>query len=175
MCLLATSCREQVNPTNLQNNNAASAQTNEITTLLFNGPAKGCGNFVVYRDTEDKTKVVEVQAGTKALNMKTTPQTYGIGSTPTLRVAIHDYGNVQHSLEGYCSDYSRGDEPEPQFIYATAGKVTIHISRKKVEYGPFPAYAVTVILENVTFPVTNGIAYHIEKAEIKDVVVGWLA
>jgi hypothetical protein len=175
MCLLTASCRENVNPPKLQDNNTGGVQTIGITSLLFNGTAKGCGNFVVYRDTEDRTKVVEVHAGTKALNLKTTPQTYDIGTTPTLQVAIHDYGNDKHSLLEYCSDSIREDALRPQFIYATAGKVTIHISKKKVEYGHFPAYAITVTLENVTFPVTNGISYHIEKAEIKDVMVGWLA
>jgi hypothetical protein len=173
MSLLVVSCREK-SPAGPQNSNTMGAPNSESRSLFFTGETWGCANFSVYKQSEDKTKVVAVSGGTRDLNLKTSSRTFYLATTPGLRVAIHDYGSARINLKEYCSDLVRQDAPRPQFIDATAGKLTILISRKKGEYGPFPAYAITVILEDVNFPDVNGITYLIEKAEIQDVVVGWL-
>lgn len=172
LSLLSAACAEKPAATSPQNSNTAAAQNNAVTTLIFNGHmVGGCGGFIVYKDTEDKTKVITVQADAKALNLKITPQTYNISSTPTLKIAIDDYGSVIHGE--YCSDSTSENKPRPQkIIYAISGKVTIRITRKKVNLYPALAYAITVTLEEVTFPITNGSTYYIQKAEIEDVVVG---
>ena len=166
---LIAPCTHRLDTANSQNSNSANVQNN-IKTLVFDGRAGGCGHFLVYKDTPDKTKVITVSRTAEELKITAAPKIFDIGKTPGLKVQLDDYKETPHWE--YCSDSISGNAPQAEQIKATSGKVTIFISARRVKGYPSGAFRITVELKNVFFPVSNGNSFYIEKAEMKDVVVG---
>jgi hypothetical protein len=148
-----------------------STQPSSITTLLLDGEAGGCGFFVVYKSTQDKTKTVIVSGESGKIKVSKTPETYDIENTQGVEVRLVNYGEKGY-LEPPCNA-SVPSRPVLQQIKAASGKVTIFITREKIKGSrQVRAYAITVVLENVTFPASDGRSYYIERAEMEDVVAG---
>lgn len=146
-------------------------QTATTTKLLFDGEAVGCGFFFVYKSTQDKTKTVMVSGELGKINLTKVPETIDINDTSSLEICLADYGEKGY-LESPCNA-SVPSRPVLQKIQAASGKVTIFITREKIKGNPNTrSFAITVILENVIFPVPGGGSYYVERAEIEDVVVG---
>ncbi|MDQ3821267.1 MAG: hypothetical protein M3362_26805 [Acidobacteriota bacterium] len=140
--------------------------------VTFEGKFSGCGTVFVYRVSEDKKKVVIVEASRGALNLSETPQTFDIGSSDYLKVYMDDYEKPVQWLE-YCTDEVSANDPKPKRIPAKSGKVTIYISKSSEPNDPH-LYRVTVELNDLSFKPSGDHFYYLEKAEMKDVLVGWL-
>lgn len=145
-------------------------QVGARTMLLLNGESVGCGFFTAYKDNEDGTKTVMVSGRMEEMGISKAPKTFEIGHIPGLEVRLDDYGQTRHG-ELCAASVPHGHII--QQIKATTGRVTIFISKDKIEGNPYPrAFGITVILKDVTFPLSSGSSYYIENAEMKDVIVG---
>ncbi|HEV8482160.1 MAG TPA: hypothetical protein VGV87_01270 [Blastocatellia bacterium] len=164
-------CRQPQSTANLQTASTGNLQ-NSVTPLVFDGRAGGCAFFFVYKDTQDKTKVITVYGSEKELRITTGPKTFEIGKTPSLKVQLDDYGQAQHGE--YCSDVVGNGEPIPQHIEATSGRVTVFITQKAGKEVPSAAYRITVKLKNVNFLIANGGSFYVESVEMSNVLVGWI-
>jgi hypothetical protein len=143
------------------------AQEPSKNPISFSGRYSGCADIFVFRATEDKTKVIVVDAGKSALNVSSTPQTFDIASNTGLKVYMDDFGTSEYS--GYCTDEFIEGAPKPLRIPATGGKVTIYIAERSEQPNKH-LHRVSVELRDVSFQAPGDKDY-VEKVEMKDVLV----
>jgi hypothetical protein len=165
LCLFAHGCGE----------NAISREINESTVPMafqFNGGVRGCGDFVVYRFTQDDTKAIGVRVDKLGLRITEKPQIFEIGKIDGIQVFIDDFGKETYEWRGsYCYDAVKPHEGQTERFEAIGGGARIYVSKSSES----PFYEVTVHLENVSFTNESGsIRFLIPNIEIKNVLVGWL-
>jgi len=176
--VLFLSCQQgNTTNTNLANtmaqenaNSNISKQTNP-KDYQFDSEVHGCGDFTVFKTTQDNTKAINVRVNKEDLKLTNNPQTFQIEKNNSLEVYIEDFGIDDYKNRiGYCFDAVIADKSEPIRFPAVNGKATIYTS--KSSDGHF--YNATVVLENITFQISDNKFFNVEKVEMKDVRVGWL-
>ncbi|WP_370087291.1 hypothetical protein [Ekhidna sp.] len=133
----------------------------------YNGGSVGCGNFIVYKLTDDNTEYVSVVLDASSIELEQT-QAYAIGIADVVKVTRKKYaGSIASSL---CNDVM-ADKPEELLEeIASEGIVEVRVSEVEIKKAEKKeAYKATIILKNVVF---DGVV--IDYLRLEDVTVGWL-
>lgn len=159
------------NTTVQENTNSNTSNQTNTKDYQFTGEVHGCGNFIVFRTTQDNTKAIKLRVNKESLKLSDNPQTFEIEKNNSLEVYIEDFGKDDYKNRvGYCFDRIAVGRSEPIRFPAIKGKVTIYTSEDSDGY----FYNVTVLLENITFQTSDKTLLKVEKVEMKDAKVGWL-
>lgn len=142
---------------------AVSKQTNAINP--FQGEKVGCGNFIVYKLSEDKTQFISISLNASEIEFE---DSFAKVDPQLIEIRWKKYdGDISPSL---CNDLMM---EKPELLndqVSKSGNIEIRVndSEKKKKDNNEP-YKVTVTLENVVF---QGLV--IDYLQIQNVVVGWL-
>ena len=133
----------------------------------FNGSEAGCGNFIVFKLSEDSREFVSVSLDARNVEYGES-LTLKIGDSDGLKVRWKKYnGDVRAIL---CNDVGSTGPKLLSEKEASSGKVEIRVSeegRENAAQGE--PYQVTLILKNVIF---EGVT--IDYLQINNVNVGWI-
>lgn len=147
----------------------SSCAVNKSTKTMhpYSGGSVGCGNFIVYKLTEDNTEFVSVVLDVNSIELEPS-QAYAIGKADVVKVTRKKYaGAIGATL---CNDVMVEKPRELLEEIAREGIVEIRVSedeRKKAEKKE--AYKATVILKNVVFETMT-----IDYLRLENINVGWL-
>jgi len=127
----------------------------------------GCGDFIVYKLTNDNKEYISVAFNAKNVELQDF-QAYGIGLTDIMEVKRRKYKEpISASL---CNDVMLD---KPELIYEespTQGTVEILVSSEEREKAKKnQGYRVTIVFKKVLFESSV-----IDYLRIEDVFVGWL-
>ncbi len=133
----------------------------------YQGNSIGCGNFIVYKLTEDNTGYVSIAFNTKSVELEKF-QAYGVGKTDILEIKKKQYkGSISASI---CNDVMI---EKPDLILEESprqGVLEIIIAEDELEKAKNnKGYKVTIVLKKVLFEKSI-----IDYLRIEDVYVGWL-
>lgn len=133
----------------------------------FQGSQGGCGNFMVYKLSEDKKQVLSIVVNMQGITPKAL-QSYGLDKTEVVEVTWKMYaGDISPSL---CNDVLTPRPRQLKDVVATSGLVDIFINdleREKIEQGR--PYKVTIVLRKIAFE-----GLFLSNLRIENVNVGWL-
>ncbi len=158
------------NTSNSVNSNIQTSelQKTDLSSYNFVGETKGCGNFLVYKATKDKTKVLRIEVNERKLNLTKEPQTFDIAETKLINIRIDNFGQETYENRfDYCYDAITA-KPKPKIYQAVSGKIIISKSK---DTDPF--YEVTLMLKEIKFDTSDAKPFTIQQFEIKDVQVGF--
>ena len=133
----------------------------------YNGDSLGCGNFIVYKLSKDKTEYVSIALNASKIAFENI-QAYGVGKAEILEVKRKKYeGDISPSL---CNDIMT-DPPKVQLEEtATSGIVEILLAENEIEKAKKnDGYRATIVLKNVVFTTMT-----VDYLRIENVYVGWL-
>lgn len=134
----------------------------------FNGDSVGCGNFIVYKLTEDNQAYVSVIVDVSSIELEER-QAYGIGKTPLVNVAYKKFDSkIDQTL---CTDI-RFDKKPGLLVdeIAEEGLIELLVSDIELEKAKNDEpYKATVILKNVRFE-----SLSIDYLRFEKINVGWL-
>lgn len=148
---------------------ASACAVNKSTKSMhpYSGGSLGCGNFIVYKLSEDNTEYVSVILDVSSIEL-TQVQAYALGKAEVVQVIRKKFsGPIDASL---CNDVMK-DRPEDLLEEkATQGIVEVRINEAEREKAlAKQPYNVTVILKNVIFGTMT-----IDYLRVDSVNVGWL-
>jgi len=133
----------------------------------FKGGAVGCGDFIIYKLTEDNNGYVSIIFDMSVIELQAM-QAYAIGKTDILNITRKTFDGPIHAA--LCNDVM-GERPNELLSEnAISGVFELRVSeiqRKNKERGE--PYRVTVILKNIAFSTMT-----IDYLRLEDVTVGWL-
>lgn len=133
----------------------------------FEGDRVGCGDFIVYKLTNNNQEYVSVVVDMSAIELEDF-QAYAIGKADVVNVTRKKFGGPIHTA--LCNDVM-GERPEELLAEtATSGIVELRVNetqRKNKEKGE--PYTVTLVLKKVVFETMT-----IDYLRLEDVNVGWL-
>ncbi len=134
---------------------------------VFKGDSIGCGDFIVYKLSEDNREYVSIAFNAKNVKLRDF-QAYGVGKTDILEVKRRKY---RESISASICNDVMVDKPELILDESPSeGVIEILISeeeRKKASQNK--GYNVTIVLKKVLFE-NSAIDY----LRIENVFVGWL-
>jgi hypothetical protein len=147
----------------MPDNNSTQTQFSEsslVNSLSFDGETSGCGNFIVYKSTIDKTKVVVVSVNKKELKLSQKPKTFNLANNKNIKVIIYDFGKDTYEWsEKLCYDLI--DAKNPIETVASSGNVTISLAN------PWRStYSVKVLLNNISFRISEENIFVLKNLEI---------
>lgn len=136
-------------------------------THPYTGKQLGCGDFIVYKLTDNGNELVSVSLTIDKISLQTS-QVYGIGKTDVLEVKRKKYsGAIDASL---CNDVMTEKPIKEVDEIASSGIVEVLLSTAEIEKAKRnEPYLVTVTLKNVVFE-----GLEIDYLKIENVNVGWL-
>lgn len=142
-----------------------SKSTNTINP--FRGDVAGCGNFIVYKLSEDGNQFISVALHAASIELGAS-QTFSIGRSEAVEIKWKKFeGDVGATL---CNDVV-GQRPRRIYDFtATSGTLNVQIDEVelvKVKAGD--PYNVNLLLKNVVFD-----SLVVDYLEIKDAKVGWI-
>ncbi|MEQ9405549.1 MAG: hypothetical protein RIM99_18315 [Cyclobacteriaceae bacterium] len=153
LTLLITSC-------------TVSQKTNAINP--FSGDQVGCGNFIVYKLSEDGTQYISVALNAGSIELERS-QTYNIqNSNDLLEVTWRQFeGDVSSSL---CNDLRTKRPEESINLVSGSGTVNVRLSEEELEKArKGEAYKATLTLRKIVF---EGLT--VDYLQIENITVGWL-
>ncbi len=133
----------------------------------YSGGSVGCGNFIVYKLTEDNTEYVSVVLDVNLIELETS-QAYAIGKADVVKVTRKKYkGTIDTSL---CNDVMVDKPEEVLEEVATGGIVEVRVAEAEISKAEKKeSYQATIILKKVVF---EGMV--IDYLRLENVTVGWL-
>lgn len=154
---------------------SATALPTLVPSLVYVGPASGCGDIFVYKSNRDRTETIRVGIDARALALSPEPTTFDVAAHPgVIAVAIDVYADNMERLgeKPYCNDV--GTTAVPRSVWeAVSGAVTVTASASpSAESCAGDAYGVTVLLEDVVFALGKE-TVRLASATFDDVQVGW--
>ncbi len=133
----------------------------------YSGNSAGCGNFIVYKLTDDETEFVSIKVDISKIDLEKS-QVYAIGKAEVVSINRKKYGaSIGSSI---CNDVMI--DPPKLLLEETAndGLVELTLTEENlVKAKNNQPYRVTVILKNVIF---KSIA--VDYLQFDNVYVGWL-
>ncbi|MEO9869257.1 hypothetical protein [Ekhidna sp.] len=146
---------------------ACSVTKSTKSSHQFTGGSVGCGNFIVYKLSEDNTEYVSVAVNARSIDVES-DQAYAIGKADIVEVKRKKYaGKVDASL---CNDVMIDMPKEELEEVATSGIVELKLSKEELEKAKNKRpYRATVILKNVIFG-----SLTIDYLYLENIYVGWL-
>lgn len=148
----------------------ASCSVSKSTKTIhpFSGDSIGCGNFIVYKLSEDNTEFVSVIVDISSIELEPR-QAYGIGKTEVVKVERKKYSSAINS--SLCNDVVMVKKPkvilEELASEGTVELIVSEIERKKAKKNE--PYKATVVLKNVVFGTVS-----IDYLRLENINVGWL-
>ena len=146
---------------------SCAVNTGTKTIHPYSGGSTACGNFVVYKLTEDETEFVSLKVDMSSIDLVKT-QTYGIGKAEVVSVFRKKYASsVSASL---CNDVMI-DKPELLLEEAASnGLVELSLTAENLKKAKNKQpYHVTVIFKDVIFE-----SMVIDYLQLDNVIVGFL-
>lgn len=133
----------------------------------YEGDSIGCGDFIIYKLTDDNSEYVSVIIDMSAIELENM-QAYVIGKAEVVKVSRKKFtGPINASL---CNDVMSQKPDELLEEIASDGIVELHVSDgQQLEKKKGNPYTVTVILKKVVFP-----GMTIDYLRLENVNVGWL-
>lgn len=142
---------------------SVSKQTGAINP--FQGERVGCGNFIVYKLSEDGSQYISISVNANEVEFK---DSYALVEAESIEVRWRKFdGNISSFI---CSDIS-GDKPGLQINQiAKSGSISIKVSDEELKKKEKEeAYKVTLILKDIIF---DGLT--IDYLHLENIQVGWL-
>ncbi|MEP1032996.1 hypothetical protein [Ekhidna sp.] len=148
----------------------ASCSVSKSTKTMhpFSGDSVGCGNFIVYKLTEDNKEFVSIIVDVSSIELEAR-QSYGIGKSEIIKVTRKKYeGAINETL---CNDVMIAKKPKELLEeVATDGVVDLIVSEVEQEKANNnEPYKATIILKNVVFE-----SISIDYLRLDNINVGWL-
>ncbi len=147
---------------------SCSVSKNTKTIHPFSGGSVGCGNFIVYKLTEDNKEYVSVVVDVSSIELEPR-QSYGIGKSDVVKVTRKKYDSEINTT--LCNDLM--PEKRPSEILeevASDGTIELLVSEPELEKAnKNEPYKATVILRNVVFETVS-----IDYLRLENINVGWL-
>lgn len=144
---------------------AVSKKTN--TTHSFVGDQVGCGNFMVYKLSEDNREYLSISFKADQVEYKN-KQSFGVDKADFLEVRWKKFGGEIH--QSLCNDVIGRHPSTISDEVALSGLVDISLSEGQVENANNESpYIVTIVLRNIEFESSS-----IDYLRIENVNVGWL-
>ncbi len=133
----------------------------------FTGDSVGCGNFIVYKLSEDNTEYVSVAVNIRSIDLEG-QQAYAIGKADVVEVKRQKFaGKVNASL---CNDVMIDMPKEELEEIATSGIVELKLNNAELKKAKNKEpYKATVVLKNVVFS-----SITIDYLYLENIYVGWL-
>lgn len=133
----------------------------------FSGNSVGCGNFIIYKLSEDNNEYVSVVVDVSSIELKET-QIYSVGRAAVVNVTRKKYASsIDASL---CNDVLMDKPRELLKEIAMEGTVEVIVTDYQLEKAEKKEpYEVTVILKKVVFETMS-----IDYLRIENINVGWL-
>ncbi|MEM7297770.1 MAG: hypothetical protein AAF391_05835 [Bacteroidota bacterium] len=148
---------------------AASCSVTKSTNSLhsYTGDAIGCGNFIVYKLSEDKKEYLSIAFNASTIEWEDV-QAYAVDKTDILEIKRKKYdGPIDAVL---CNDVMAEKPSELLEEIAIDGSVEIYLSELEREKAKRKeGYKVTLVLRKVVF---DGVA--VDYLKFENVYVGWL-
>lgn len=133
----------------------------------FNGESTGCGNFIVYKLSDDSKEYVSIVLNISSIDLQKM-QAYSVGKADVVTVKRKKYnGSIAESL---CNDVAATKPTELLEEVAVDGIVEVYVDaleKEKAERNE--PYKVTIVLKKVVFKTLT-----IDYLRIENVNVGWL-
>lgn len=145
-----------------------SVTKNTKTLHPFSGDSIGCGNFTVFKLTEDNMEYVAVTVDIPSIEL-ISKQAYGIGKTDLVKVVRKKYdGAINETL---CNDIMPASFPKEMLMEtAEEGLVEVIVTKADQEKAANnQPYKATVVLRNVVFETVS-----IDYLRFENINVGWL-
>lgn len=136
------------------------------TSHPFVGGQVGCGNFTIYKLSEDNTELISISLKANGLDLRES-QAYSVEKS-AIEVKRKKYANaIDASL---CNDIMSEMPKLVSELIATDGLVEVRVTKENLEkYNANDAYRVTLIIKDLVFPDSK-----IDYLQIENVVVGWM-
>ena len=133
----------------------------------YSGDSVGCGNFIIYKLSEDNNEYVSVVVDVSSVELHEL-QVYSLGKADVVKVTRKKYATpINASL---CNDVIMDKPKELLKEIAMEGAVEVVVSEYNLEKAEKKEpYAVTIILKKVIFETML-----IDYLRIENINVGWL-
>ena len=133
----------------------------------YSGGSVGCGNFIVYKLTEDNKEYVSVVVDVLSIELESM-QTYAIGKADVIKVSRKKYDGVIDAA--LCNDVM-ANKPKKLFEEeATSGQVELILNKVEMEKAKKnEPYRATIVLKKIVFESTS-----IDYLRLENINVGWL-
>ncbi len=134
----------------------------------FSGDSIGCGNFTVFKLTENNAEYVSISVDVSSIEL-VSKQAYGIGKTDIVKVVRKKYYAAIN--ETLCNDVMPSTFPKELLTeIAKEGMVEVILTKadqeKAMNKQPYKA---TVVLRNVVFETIS-----VDYLRLENINVGWL-
>ncbi|PHN04111.1 hypothetical protein [Flavilitoribacter nigricans] len=150
-------------------------ETPNPESLVFTGPADGCGSFLIYQSNEAGDLSIAVQGDRDQLGLSTEAASFSIGPSADIQLSLLSYeGNIE---QYYCNDVII-IEQQPKIIsewIAQRGTARIRIVEENL--GPSgqsqPLYSLSIELEDVELRNDQGTTLQLDQHQFPVTTVGW--
>jgi len=140
--------------------------------LAFEGAARGCGNFYVYKELPSQRLHLYVSADRDTLNLDLTEKEFDV-TNEALTVKILQFDG---EIGQYACDDVANDQGEVISTWsAISGKVRIQIARDSISVNPWEmTYELNVKLRDIQFENEEKESATLLETNFEKVYVGWI-
>ncbi len=133
----------------------------------YSGDSVACGNFIVYKLTEDNTEFVSVIIDASSIELEKM-QAYSVGKADVVSISRKKYAGPVH--QSLCNDVMMDKPNQVLEEDATEGLVELIVSEENMQKAEKKEpYRVTLVLKKVTFDTMT-----IDYLRLENIIVGWL-